>query len=119
MVAGAAASLPLSKGSTPVFLVLAILAGSLEIGPNLLAAIGLLAGAAATIVQASRAAAISKRNERQLQPNGGSSVRDAIDRIEATLRRQDARMDAAGMPDAELPPPPPGAQVAIDRRLQP
>lgn len=77
----------------------------IEVGPELRTVlVGLLALAGSWLG--------GRRARKELRPNGGSSVRDAIDRIEQRQIRTDARLDAAGIPDVSIPAtpiPPPAA----------
>lgn len=66
---------------------------TIDLGPGLVALLTPVAAAIATYVA-------NRHVRREVKPNGGSSMRDAVDRIER-------RLDAAGLPDPEgvLPPP--------------
>jgi hypothetical protein len=55
-----------------------MLSAIIEIGPNLAESLAVIVGMVIVVVQ-------TLRNGREMRPNGGSSLRDAIDRIEREL----------------------------------
>jgi hypothetical protein len=80
----------------------------IEIGPEL-RTVGLA-------VLAALSAYWARQGGKELKNNGGSSVRDAIDRIEARQVNTDKRLDAYGIPKLPdlipVPPPPPSPATA-------
>lgn len=76
-------------------------AATIEIGPNVVAALALICSALTAYLQ--------QKTRRELKPNGGTSLRDAVDRIEHHAEV------AAG--DAVTTNPPTKAQDLRDRPL--
>jgi hypothetical protein len=63
-----------------------MLATEIDIGPNLLAVALASIAAAGNIVTL----ILQARTRKEMKPNGGSSMRDAVDRIEAAVARRRA-----------------------------
>ena len=80
---------------------------TIDIGPQLAGLLTLILTPLAAWIASRGARKDTTAIAREMTNNGGSSMRDAIDRIEQRQIRTDRRLDAAGIPQVdELPPPP-------------
>lgn len=82
-----------------------MLAGTFDFGPGVISVVVAICGVVTLWIQ-------QRKANKELKPNGGSSMRDAVDRIEQHSKRTDARFARIekhiGLePAPELPPPPP------------